>query len=98
MRVAIPHSHDRAEVRRRIRERSGELAGIIPGGVATVETAWADEDTMDMAVTALGQTVRGAVTVEDSQIVVNFDLPGQLGFLGGMIEQTIREKGQKLLA
>jgi hypothetical protein len=98
MRVAIPHSLGRDEVRRRIRERSGELVDIVPGGLATVETGWRDEDTMDMAIIAMGQSVTGSVAVEETQMVVTFDLPGQLGFLGGMIEQKIREKGQKLLA
>lgn len=98
MRVAIPHSLGRDEVRRRIRDRSGELVDIMPGGLATVDTGWRDEDTMDMAISAMGQSVKGAVAVEDAQIVVTFDLPGQLGFLGSMIEQKIREKGQKLLA
>jgi len=52
MRVAIPTSLPRDEIRRRIREKSGELAGIVPGGIATVETAWKDDDTMAMGVTA----------------------------------------------
>ena len=97
MRVAIPHSLPREDVRRRIRERSGELAGIVPGGIATVETGWRGEDTMDMAITAMGQTVHGAVEVADSEIAITFDLPPQLGMLAAMIEAKIREKGQKLL-
>jgi hypothetical protein len=36
MRVAIPHSLDKAEVRRRLSTRTGELAGHIPGGFAEV--------------------------------------------------------------
>jgi len=98
MRVAIPTSLPRDEVRRRIREKSGELAGIVPGGIATVETAWKDDDTMAMGVTAMGQTINGTVVAEEGQLVVDFDLPAQLGFFGKMIEEKIREKGQKLLA
>lgn len=98
MRVSIPHNLPREEVRRRIREKSGELAGIVPGGLATVETGWRGDDVMDMAVTAMGQTVHGAVEVGDSDIAISFDLPPQLGMLAGMIEAKVREKGQKLLA
>lgn len=98
MRVAIPHNLPREEVRRRIRERSGELTDLMPGGLATVETGWRNEDTMDLAITAMGQSVQGAVAVEETEMVVTFDLPAQLGFIGSMIEQKIREKGQKLLS
>jgi len=97
MRVAIPHSLPREEVRRRIRDRSGSLMDVVPGGIATVETAWSGEDTMDMAIKALGQNVAGKIEVEDHQLVVTFDIPAQLGFIGSMIEKQIREKGQKLL-
>ena len=98
MRVAIAHNLPREEVRRRIHERSGELTDFVPGGLATVETSWPTDDRMDLSIIAMGQTVTGAVSVEDTEMVVEFDLPPQLGFFGSMIEQKIREKGQKLLA
>ena len=97
MRIAIPHSLPRDEVRRRIRERSGELNDLVPGGMGTVETDWRNEDTLGLTVIAMGQRIEGSITVADSEMIVEFDLPGQLGFIGGMIEQKIREKGQKLL-
>ena len=98
MRVAIAHNLPREEVRRRVHERSGEITDFVPGGLATVETSWPSDDRMDLSIIAMGQTVTGAVTLEDGEMVVSFDLPPQLGFFGSMIEQKIREKGQKLLA
>ena len=97
MRVAIPHSLPREEVRRRIHERSGELTDLAPGGLATVESSWRDDDTMDLAITAMGQRLTGSVQSLEGELVVALDLPAQLGFFGSMIEQKIREKGQKLL-
>lgn len=96
MRVAIPHSLPREEVRRRIHERSGELTDLAPG-LASVESSWRDEDTMDLAITAMGQRLTGSVQSLDGELVVALDLPAQLGFFGSVIEQKIREKGQKLL-
>ena len=36
MRVPIPHTLGKDEVKRRLRERSGEMAGLFPGGKADV--------------------------------------------------------------
>lgn len=97
MRVAIPHKLGREEVRRRIHERSGELVDVVPGGLATIESEWRGEDTLELAIKAMGQNVGGTIEIEDHQMVVTFEVPGQLGFIGNMIEQKIREKGTKLL-
>ena len=97
MRVAIPHSHDRAEVRWRLSSRTGELANYIPGGFAQVDHEWLGEDRMKLGVGAMGQSVTALLDVEDSQVVVTIDLPPQLGFFEGAIAGAIREKGTKLL-
>ena len=97
MRVAIPHSLDKAEVRRRLESRSGELAGFIPGGIAELETDWIGEDHMALGLKAMGQFIGADLTIEEKRVVVEIDLPAQLSFVGGMIENGIREKGTKLL-
>ena len=40
MRVPIAHTLPKEEVRRRLRERSHEIANFIPGGMADVTTGW----------------------------------------------------------
>ncbi|MDE2562143.1 MAG: polyhydroxyalkanoic acid system family protein [Sphingomonadales bacterium] len=97
MRVAIPHTLGREEVRRRLRARSGEVAGFIPGGLATVTTDWPDEDRMHMGLSAMGHTVNAHVDVEDAAMVITLDLPDSLSFVRGMVEAAVREKGTKLL-
>ena len=97
MRVAIPHTLGKAEVRRRLTSRTPDLAGFIPGGFATVEHEWIDEDHMRLAVGALGQSITSMLDVEEHQVVVNVDLPPQLAFVGGAIERAIHEKATKLL-
>ena len=97
MRVAIPHSLDKAEVRRRLTDRMPELPGFIPGGMAKVEHSWLDEDHMRLTVGALGQSVVTRLDVEDHQVVVNIEVPPSLAFLGGTIENAVRDQTTKLL-
>lgn len=98
MRVAIPHTLGREEVRRRLRSRGHEIADHIPGGMAEVQTDWPSEDCMTIAVSALGQRMLGAIEVGDSEIVVAFDLPPALSFIEPVVEGAVRKQGQKLLA
>ena len=97
MRVAIPHTLGKAEVRRRLTSRTPDLAGFIPGGFAKVDHAWMDEDHMQLTVGVMGQSVVSRLDVEDHQVVVNVDLPPQLAFVGTAIEGAIRDKATKLL-
>lgn len=98
MRVAIPHELPREEVRKRLRERSHEIADHIPGGVADVTTDWASEDRMNIGVSAMGQNLRGAVDIEDGQLVFVIDLPMALSFFEPIISGAIKQQGQKMLA
>ncbi len=97
MRVAIPHTLGKDEVRRRLTSRTPDLAGFIPGGFAKVDHAWMDEDHMQLTVGVMGQSVVSRLDVEDHQVVVNVDLPPQLAFVGTAIEGAIRDKATKLL-
>lgn len=97
MRVVIPHELGRAEVRRRLRERSHEIADFIPGGVAQVRTDWPAEDLMTLAVAAMGQSITGRIEVADHEVVFDLALPPALSFVEPMIEDAIRSKGTKLL-
>lgn len=97
MRVAIPHDLPREEVRRRLRERSHEIADLIPGGMAQVATSWPGEDRMRLEVGALGQQVAGNVDIEERQVVFEITLPPALSFVEPMVAGAIRQQGQKLL-
>ncbi len=97
MRVPLPHKLGKEEVRRRMHERSHEIAGYFPPGMATIETSWSDEDQMDLVVTAAGQKIYGAVEVYDEEVVIAMDLPPLLGFLRGTLERSVRKEATKLL-
>ncbi|TMM46133.1 polyhydroxyalkanoic acid system family protein [Qipengyuania marisflavi] len=97
MRVPIPHSLPKEEVRHRLASRSGDIGNFVPGGIAQVTTAWPGEDCMTLNVKAMGQTVDGRVLIEEGQVVFEIDLPPALAFVEPMVAGAIRQQGQKLL-
>lgn len=96
MRVALPHDLGKEEVRRRLHERSHEIADYVPGG--RVDTQWLGEDRMELTVNAMGQKITGDIEVEDSQVIFQIKLPAALSFVRPMIEGAIRSNGTKMLA
>ena len=98
MQVAIPHDLGREEVRRRLKSRSHELAGAIPGGMAEVQTDWPNQDRMNMSIQAMGQALTGHIDIRDTEIEVVLMLPPALGFIQPIVEGAIRQQGQALLA
>ena len=97
MRVPINHSLGKAEARRRLHERSGELPGMMPGGMADVTVTWPSEDRMNLVVKAMGSSVDAAVEVGDSAVTVIVDLPLALRFFEPLIRGSVEKNGQKLL-
>lgn len=97
MRVPIPHSLPKEEVRHRLSSRSHEIADFIPGGMARVTTDWPNEDTMNLGVHAMGQGINGRVLIEERQVVFEVDLPPALAFVEPMVAGAIRQQGTKLL-
>lgn len=98
MRVPIPHSLPKEEVRRRLHSRSGEIGSFVPGGMADVTTHWPSEDVMALNVKAMGQGIDGRVVIEDGQVVFEIDLPMALSFVEPIIAGAIRSQGTRMLA
>ena len=97
MRVPIPHSLGKDEARRRLKARSGDLAGMMPGGMADVQVSWPDEDRMALAVTAMNSSVNAAVEIGEAAVTVVVDLPMALKFFEPLIRSAVEKNGQKLL-
>lgn len=97
MRVALPHDLGKDEVRRRLKERSHEIADYIPGGIADVDTTWRGEDRMELGVSAMGQHITGDIEVYDKEVVFQIKLPPALSFVRPVIESAIRSNGTKML-
>ena len=101
MRLEIPHSLGKDEVRRRITARMGsaeDKAGALIGGPLSLHLAWIDRDNLSVEATAMGYTVPATLEITETALVFDVTIPGGLGFALGMIEGLIRERGEKLLA
>ena len=97
MRIAVPHTIGKAEARRRVRERSGEIAGFVPG-FAKVTTEWSGEDAMTLSVSTMGQQITGRIDIGEADVAFTIDLPPALAFVEPIIKGQIEAKGQKLLS
>jgi hypothetical protein len=95
--IQVPHKLGKAEAKRRMKARIGDLGSHIPGGAAQVRSSWTDEDTMALEVEAMGQKVSATMKVEDNAIQVALTLPMMLSFASGAIEAAVRSKGSDLL-
>jgi cytochrome bd-type quinol oxidase subunit 1 len=97
MRVSLPHNLGAEEVRRRMHEHGHEIADYFPPGMAEVETAWPNEDRMELYITAVGQQIDGGIDIADDSVTIELDLPAMLGFLRGTLERAVKKHGGKLL-
>jgi hypothetical protein len=100
MRVSIPHTLGKDELRCRITARLGEAedkAKGMLGSLATVETTWTDADTLALMVSAMGYTIPCTATITDASLDFEVEIPAGAGFARRMIEAAVREKGEKLV-
>jgi hypothetical protein len=97
MRVAIPHSLGRDEARRRLKSRSHEISGLVPGGIGEIAAHWPSEDRMTVEFGAMGKSAQGSIEIGDDTVVFSIDLPGGLSFVEPMIRSAVEAKVQKLL-
>ncbi len=101
MRLEIPHSLGKDEVRRRITARMGDAEGklgAMAGGAVNLTMRWIDTDRLAVDANAMGYTVPSTMDITDAALVFDVTIPAGLGFARGMIENLIRERGEKLLA
>jgi hypothetical protein len=96
MRVAVPHKLTRAEARKRIKARTDEIAGFIPGA-SGVTSEWEGKDHLALTISVMGKEVEAGIDVEDHEIVIDIDLPRSLALFSSKIKKAIGEKGTKLL-
>ncbi|KUR76824.1 polyhydroxyalkanoic acid system family protein [Novosphingobium sp. FSW06-99] len=101
MRLEIPHTLGKDEVRRRIAARidgAEEKASVLVGGPLSLHLTWIDRDRLSVEASAMGYTVPSTLEIAETALLFDVTIPGGLGFARGMIENLIRERGEKLLA
>ena len=95
--VCIPHQLGRAEARRRIENGFGKITHLLPGGIGGTSTERWDGDRLVFSVATMGQTVSGVVTVLDSIVTMEIELPGVLGVIANGLKNRLLKMGQLLL-
>jgi len=94
--VDLPHRLGRDEARRRIAANIHKLENHIPGGTSQVESSWSG-DTLNLSVTAMGQSVDAKIDVMDAKVHCRIMLPGMLSLFAAPIEAMLNKKGGDLL-
>jgi hypothetical protein len=94
--TSIPHQLGGAEARRRIEAGIAKIIQQLPGGGGAVSERW-DGDRLSFGVTALGQTIAGVITVLDTAVTIEIELPGLLGMVAGGLKDRLQKAGQLLL-
>ena len=100
MRLEIPHTLGKDEVRRRISARMAGAeakAGAIIGGPLSLDLVWIDQDNLSVKASAMGYTVPAMLEITETALVFDVTIPSGLGFARGMIQSMIQERGEKLI-
>lgn len=97
MDIDIPHSLGVAEAKRRIEAGLPKLQQHIPGG-GTVDATWTTETTLNMKITAMGQTVPVQLLVEDAVVRGTVSVPMMLKMMSGPISDFVKTSAQKMLS
>ncbi len=94
--VTIPHQLGRAEAHRRIETGFAKLVNLLPGKTGASSERW-DGDQLTFSAAALGQAICGVITVLDTVVTMEIELPGVLGMIANGIKDRLQKAGQLLL-
>jgi len=95
--VSIPHELNQAEVKKRLTEALAEARAKHGDLLKDAQESWPSEHQMDFRARALGQTIRGSLQIDPTQVHLTVDLPMLLATFASKIESQIRDGGQRLL-
>jgi hypothetical protein len=98
MRVALPHTLGKDEVRRRMHRHADEIGGFFPAGLARVTTGWPNEDRMTITAEVMGQSIPGGVEIREHEVIIEMDLPLLLSVMKGPLEAAVKKEAGRLLA
>lgn len=98
MRVALPHTLGKDEVRRRMHRHADEIGSFFPAGLARVTTGWPNEDRMTITAEVMGQSIPGGVEIREHEVIIEMDLPLLLSVMKGPLEAAVKKEAGRLLA
>lgn len=94
--ISIPHQLGRAEARRRIEAGFGKIIHLLPGSAGACSEHW-DGDRLTFGVATMGQTVAGVISIMDTVVTMEIELPGVLGAIASGLKDRLQKAGQLLL-
>jgi hypothetical protein len=94
--VSIPHRLGRLEAKRRLDSGIGRLRPELAGLVNTLDYSW-DDDRLNFNVSAMWQTITGAIEVMDDAVRVEIHLPWMMSLLADTIAKQVRGRGIAML-
>ena len=97
MSITVPHSLSRDEALQRIQGLLTDLKTQYADRFDDLQESWSGYDG-EFSLRAMGFTVPGTLSVQPSQVEMRGNLPFAVAPFKGRIEQTIRERAERLLA
>jgi putative polyhydroxyalkanoate system protein len=95
--VQVPHSLPQAEARTRLERFAESLQQKFQKQVSDLHQSWED-DTLRFRFKTFGIPLDGGITVSDTDLNVDGNLPFSAMMFRGKIESTIREELERLVA
>jgi putative polyhydroxyalkanoate system protein len=95
--MSIPHKLTREEARRRIQELLPKMKNDYGDQIKNLQEEW-NGDTGSFSFSVMGFAVSGTLTVNDSSVDLDGNLPFAAAFFKGKIKSVIEEKAQEVLA
>ena len=97
MNVTVPHALGLETANERLKGFMGKIKEKYQSQVSNLEESWAG-NTLNFGFTTFGFPIKGAVNVEQNQVVLDGDLPFAAMMFKGKIEQEIKDQLARLLA
>lgn len=95
---SFPHSLGKDEAVRRLRERISSEK-INKSNVATVtKEVWIDPYNLDFSMSVLNYRIDGSLKIEDTEVILDLNLPMGAVLFKGMIESQIGQQMELMLS
>jgi hypothetical protein len=94
--VSIPHRLGRHEAKRRLDSGIARLRPELAGMISTLDYAW-EQDRLNFNVSAMWQTITGAIEVLDDAVRIEVHLPWMMSLLADTVAKQVRRRGIAML-
>lgn len=95
--MSIPHKLSQEEAKRRIEDLLPKMKSDFAGQIKDLKEEW-NGNTGRFSFTVMGFAVSGTLTVNESTVDLDGNLPFAASFFKGKIKSVIEEKAQEILA